>query len=97
SVGSVRSHTGSTTRNRDHASHAQNSSVTRGVPSGPGTSGPLPQSHCSHSPGSVSFSELKTIINICCSRAVSRSGRGRGGDVAVSRHPEVDGGGAAGD
>ncbi len=53
SVGSVRSHVGSTTRNRDHASHAQNSSVPRGSPSGPGTSGPLPQSHCSHNPGSV--------------------------------------------
>ena len=36
----VRSHVGMTTRNRDHASHAQNSSVRRGVPSGPGTIGP---------------------------------------------------------
>ncbi len=58
SVGSVRSQAGSTTRNRDHASHAQNSNVARGVPSGPGTCGPLPQSHCSHSPGSDLLTEL---------------------------------------
>lgn len=40
SVPSVRSNVGITTRNLDHASHAQNSSVRLGVPSGPGTVGP---------------------------------------------------------
>jgi len=53
SVGNVRSQVGITTRNLDQASHAQNSSVTRSTPSGPGTLGPVPQSHCSHSPGSL--------------------------------------------
>ncbi len=42
-----RSQTGITTRNRDQASHAQNSCVFRPV-----ISGPPPQSHCSHIPGS---------------------------------------------
>ena len=58
-VGRVRSHTGSTTRNRDQASHMQNSSVSRSFPSGPqGTRGPFPQSHCSQSPGSDLLTEL---------------------------------------
>lgn len=47
SVPTVESHTGITTRNRDHASQAQNSQVLR-----PAISGPLPQSTCSQSPGS---------------------------------------------
>ncbi len=47
SVGSVRSQVGTTTRNRDQANHAQNSSVLR-----PAIFGPSPQSNCSHSPGS---------------------------------------------
>jgi hypothetical protein len=58
SVGSDRSHVGITTRNRDHASHAQNSNVARispdpGAAVGSGTFGPHPQSNCSHRPGSV--------------------------------------------
>ena len=55
-MGSVRSHVGITTRNRDHASHAQNNSVCRGARSarvGSGTCGPHPQSNCNHNPGSV--------------------------------------------
>ncbi|MFI1259132.1 hypothetical protein ACH4U6_36080 [Streptomyces netropsis] len=43
-VGKVRSQVGITTRNRDQASHAQNSNVALGSPpSGPGTFGPQPQ------------------------------------------------------
>ena len=49
SVGKVRSHVGSTTRNRDQASHAQNNNVDR-----PSIFGPSPQSNCSHNPGSGS-------------------------------------------
>src|SRR4051794_8985432 len=48
-----RSQVGTTTRNRDHANQAQNSIVGRGLPSGPNTIGPAPQSNCSHNPGSV--------------------------------------------
>jgi hypothetical protein len=50
-----RSQVGITTRNRDQASHAQNSSVARITPgaAGSGTFGPHPQSNCSHNPGSV--------------------------------------------
>ncbi len=40
-VGIVRSHTGNTTRNRDHANQAQNNNVAR-----PAIVGPVPQSHC---------------------------------------------------
>jgi hypothetical protein len=47
SEGRVRSQTGSTTRNRDQASHAQNTNVRR-----PAMRGPSPQSNCSHNPGS---------------------------------------------
>jgi hypothetical protein len=52
-VPSLRSQLGSTTRNLDHANQAQNSNVGRGRPSGPNTTGPVPQSNCSHNPGSV--------------------------------------------
>ena len=47
-VGRVRSHVGITTRNRDHANHAQNSNVAL-----PPMVGPVPQSNCSHMPGST--------------------------------------------
>jgi hypothetical protein len=47
-VGRVRSQTAITTRKRDQASHAHHRFVRR-----PATRGPSPQSHCSHSPGSV--------------------------------------------
>jgi len=47
----VRSQTGSTTRNRDQASHAQNSNVSRWLLPAP-IRGPAPQSNCSHRPGS---------------------------------------------
>src|SRR4051794_29122593 len=55
SVGRVRSQVGITTRNLDHANHAQNNSVARITPGfvGSGTFGPQPQSNCSHRPGSV--------------------------------------------
>ena len=46
-VPSCWSQAGITTRNRDQASHAANSWVFR-----PLISGPSPQSHCSHIPGS---------------------------------------------
>lgn len=46
-VGNVLSRMGSTTRNRDHASQAQNSHVAT-----PPTTGPVPKSHCNHKPGS---------------------------------------------
>jgi hypothetical protein len=49
----VWSHAGITTRNLDHANHAQNNTVRLTVPSGPGTLGPSPQSNCNHRPGSV--------------------------------------------
>ena len=52
-VPSLWSQVGITTRNRDQASHAQNSDVARGRPSGPNTTGPAPQSNCNHNPGSV--------------------------------------------
>jgi len=47
-VGKVRSHVGSTTRNRDQPSQAQNINVPRRS-----TVGPAPQSNCSHNPGSA--------------------------------------------
>ena len=46
-VGSVRSQVGITTRNLDHANHAQKRFVAR-----PSMSGPVPQSHWAHIPGS---------------------------------------------
>ena len=46
-VGRVRSQVAITTRNLDHASHAQNRFVLR-----PEMTGPAPQSHCAHMPGS---------------------------------------------
>jgi len=49
SVGIVQSQHGIVTRNRDHANHAQNSTVGR-----PATSAPCPQSHWAHMPGSGS-------------------------------------------
>jgi hypothetical protein len=50
----VRSQTGSATRKRDHASHAQNNSVSRSLPPpGPGTFGPHSQSHWNQRPGSA--------------------------------------------
>ena len=47
-VGMVRSRNAMTIRNRDHASHAQNSTVLR-----PSMTGPSPKSYCNHNPGSV--------------------------------------------
>jgi len=47
-VGAVRSRSARTTRNRDQASHEQNSTVLR-----PSITGPSPKSYCSHIPGSV--------------------------------------------
>ena len=47
-LGIVLSRSASTTRNRDQASHAQNSTVFT-----PSTTGPSPKSYCSHIPGSV--------------------------------------------
>ena len=47
-VGAVLSRIASTTRNRDHASHAQNSTVLT-----PSITGPSPKSYCNHIPGSV--------------------------------------------
>src|SRR3546814_2180003 len=47
-VGNVLSQIGITTRNRDHANHAQNNVVFR-----PEIVGPSPKSYCNHSPGSV--------------------------------------------
>ena len=44
-VGRVRSQAGITTRNRDQASHRQNSSVARAAPPAHGTIGPSPQSN----------------------------------------------------
>ena len=52
-VGRVRSQAGITTRNRDQASHRQNSSVARAAPPAHGTTGPTPQSNWHHIPGSV--------------------------------------------
>ena len=49
----MRSQVGITTRNRDQASHRQNSSVARGGPPANGTIGPTPQSNWHHIPGSV--------------------------------------------
>ena len=46
-VGNDLSRIGSTTRNRDHASHAQNNNDAT-----PPTSGPAPKSHWNHRPGS---------------------------------------------
>jgi hypothetical protein len=46
-VGRVLSQVGITTRNRDHANHAQNRFVGR-----PSMRGPVPQSHWAHIPGS---------------------------------------------
>ena len=46
-MGRVRSQVAITTRNLDHASHAQNRFVLR-----PAMTGPAPQSHCGHIPGS---------------------------------------------
>jgi hypothetical protein len=40
-----------TTRNRDQASHKQNSNVARGAPPANGTTGPTPQSNWHHIPG----------------------------------------------
>jgi len=47
-VGMVRSRNAMTMRKRDHASHAQNSTVFT-----PSTTGPSPKSYCNHNPGSV--------------------------------------------
>jgi hypothetical protein len=47
-LGIVLSRSASTTRNRDQASHAQNSTVFT-----PSMTGPSPKSYCSHIPGSV--------------------------------------------
>jgi hypothetical protein len=46
-VGNVLSQVGITTRNRDHANHAQNRHVGR-----PHTTGAVPQSYWAHIPGS---------------------------------------------
>ena len=47
-LGIVLSRIASTTRNRDHANHAQNNVVLT-----PSMTGPSPKSYCSHIPGSV--------------------------------------------
>ena len=47
-LGNVLSRNGSTTRNLDQASHAQNNTVFT-----PSITGPSPKSYCNHKPGSV--------------------------------------------
>lgn len=57
-LGRVRSQVGSTTRNRDYASQAQNNNVAR-----PPNMGRWPQSNCSHSPGSANLHDLLTAFH----------------------------------
>lgn len=62
--GSVLSRNASTTRNRDQASHAQNSTVAA-----PPILGPSPKSYCHHIPGSVTHGRCtRTRPARCCAR-----------------------------
>ena len=56
-VGAVRSRNASTTRKRDHASQAQNSTVLR-----PSMTGPSPKSYRNHIPGSVTPRAMGTDL-----------------------------------
>jgi len=74
-VGAVLARIGSTTRNRDHATHAQNNVVLT-----PSISGPSPKSYCNHIPGSVTHGRWtrtlparKAVLASATARRVVRS------------------------
>ena len=73
--GIVLSRSASTTRKRDQASHAQNSTVLT-----PSMTGPSPKSYCSHIPGSVTQGRctrtrpaLNAVRTVATARRVVRS------------------------